>query len=162
MSVRCINSVCAKRTKWSNTLKQFVGNSRQIVWVWPFCEAALKGLKARYRINHTVWVMPLHTPLLFKVLLNDYLSSSPFLVVYWSWCNILFWGLSYVLLKIADLPLVYWNEFCLFFLIDDKVYYWRVSFSWILLIMRHIVIMGVLFLASIQITGLWNNLLNPD
>ena len=28
-----INPLNAKPTKWSNTLKQFVGNSRQIVWV---------------------------------------------------------------------------------------------------------------------------------
>ena len=31
------NALSANRTKWSNTLKQFVGKSWWIVWLWPFC-----------------------------------------------------------------------------------------------------------------------------
>ena len=32
-----LNSLCANPIKWSNTLKQFFGNSRRIVeYVWPF------------------------------------------------------------------------------------------------------------------------------
>ena len=29
-----LNALSAKPTKWPNTLKQFVGNSRRIVWVY--------------------------------------------------------------------------------------------------------------------------------
>ena len=31
------NLLSANPTKWSNKLKEFVGNSRQIECVWPFC-----------------------------------------------------------------------------------------------------------------------------
>ena len=32
-SYKSVNPLSAKPTKWSNTLKQFVGNSRRIFWV---------------------------------------------------------------------------------------------------------------------------------
>ena len=38
-------ALSANPIKWSNTLKQFVGNSRRIVErVWPFCGVDAKGL----------------------------------------------------------------------------------------------------------------------
>ena len=43
--VEPFNTLSASSTKWSNTLKQFVGKSRQIVWVGlTICGLALKGL----------------------------------------------------------------------------------------------------------------------
>ena len=38
LSFTCVllNLLSASFTKWSNTFKQFVGNSRRIVWIWPF------------------------------------------------------------------------------------------------------------------------------
>ena len=43
---KSINPLSANPTKWSNTLKQFVGKSRQIVWSVSnhFMELVLKGL----------------------------------------------------------------------------------------------------------------------
>ena len=35
-----VNPLNVNPTKWSNTFKQFVGKSRQIIWVWPFWNGA--------------------------------------------------------------------------------------------------------------------------
>ena len=40
------NPLSANPTKWSNTLKQFVGCCRQIVWVvWPVCGVGASRIK---------------------------------------------------------------------------------------------------------------------
>ena len=36
-SLTCIKPLSANPTKWSDTLKQFVGNSRLFKCIWPFC-----------------------------------------------------------------------------------------------------------------------------
>ena len=51
------NSLISNPTKWSNTLKQFVGNSRRIIWV---CLAILwgwhlKGLDVSRRSEYNSW-----------------------------------------------------------------------------------------------------------
>ena len=40
----CLSLLSANPTKWSNTFKQFVGNSDQLFeCVWPFCGVGVKG-----------------------------------------------------------------------------------------------------------------------
>ena len=46
-----LNLLSASPTKWSNTLKQFVGNSRWIVWVWPFCVVGTYRVKLISLVN---------------------------------------------------------------------------------------------------------------
>ena len=40
-----LNPLSANPTKWSNTPKQFVGRSRQIEFVWPFCGIGALSVK---------------------------------------------------------------------------------------------------------------------
>ena len=42
---KLLNLLSAHLAKWSDTLKQFVGNSRRIVWVYLFVGLVLKGLR---------------------------------------------------------------------------------------------------------------------
>ena len=65
-----LNLSSANTTKWPNTLKQFVGNSRRIVWVCLiiFWGLALKGLK--YPRSNKMIIFAMHSN-------KIYLSSTP-------------------------------------------------------------------------------------
>ena len=51
------DSLSANPTKWSNTLKKFVGNSRRIVLSLfdHFVGLALKGLNSNKKLNTNMW-----------------------------------------------------------------------------------------------------------